>query len=289
MCHEGALTELPAPLPQWYVLSKKDVQFFCHLAVKLIVLRFFYVNVTALAQNVLTFFTKGYKILNMIKENLERIFSEISCGNNFGEKITLVGAVKTQPAELINEALRCGLTDIGDNKAQELRDNAPLITEKVIKHFFGRIQSNKLKYIVGKVELIQSVDTLSLAREISEKSKKMGITSKILLELNSANEQSKGGFSKQELINNINEIYSLDNIEVKGIMAVAPISEDNNYLARLFDDIRSLYDELKTDYPDFTTLSMGMSGDYKTAIKHGSNMIRLGTSIFGKRNYGDKL
>lgn len=223
----------------------------------------------------------------MIKQNLDKIFLDIKNGNNLGEPITLVGAIKMQSAELVNEAISHGLVHVGENKAQEFRDKHTLISPDAIHHFFGRIQSNKLKYIVGKVFLIQSVDSLSLAQEISSRSKNLGITSNILIEINVANDENKGGISADNISEFLSEIAKLENIKIMGLMTILPESDSEEFLAPLFEKTREIYDKFKPLY-NFEYLSMGMSSDYKIAIKHGSNMIRVGSSIFGHRNYGDK-
>ena len=223
----------------------------------------------------------------MIKQNLEKIFNDISSGNNLGEPITLVGAIKMQTAEKVNEAIECGLVHVGENKAQEFRDKSPLISPKAIHHFFGRIQSNKLKYLVGKVFLIQSVDSFSIAKEISTRSKNLGITSNILVEINVASDQNKGGVSAENISDFLSEVSALENIKIMGLMTILPESDSEEFLAPLFEKTREIYDKFKPIY-NFQYLSMGMSGDYKIAIKHGSNMIRVGSSIFGHRDYGDK-
>ncbi len=222
----------------------------------------------------------------MIKENLEKIFKEIENGNNLGEKITLVGATKMQSADTVNEAISCGLTDFGENKAQEFRDKNDFILPSAVRHFIGRLQTNKVKYLVGKVSLIHSVDDFSLAEEISSRSEKLNLTTNILIEVNFAQDENKGGIPLGELDDFLKKVSVLPNLKVLGLMTVAPHLDDENALAEIFDKARQTYDELKKSYPDFKYLSMGMSADYKTAIKHGSNMIRLGTSIFGQRNYG---
>ncbi len=222
----------------------------------------------------------------MIKENLQKILDEISCGNNLGEPVTLVGAIKMQTAEAVNTAISCGLVHVGENKAQEFRDKDPFIDQKAIRHFFGRIQSNKLKYLVGKVFLIQSVDSFSIAQGISSRSEKLGITSNILIEVNVADDENKGGISLDNIRDFVKQVSNLPNIKVKGLMTILPESDDEQFLAPLFEKARAVYDQLKPVY-NFEYLSMGMSGDYKIAIKHGSNMIRVGSKIFGHRNYGD--
>ncbi|MBQ6922944.1 MAG: YggS family pyridoxal phosphate-dependent enzyme [Clostridia bacterium] len=223
-----------------------------------------------------------------LKENLERVFNEISSGNNLGEEITLVGATKMNDAETVNRAISYGLKVVAENKVQEFREKNDLLMP-CRKHFIGHLQTNKAKYLVGKVELIQSVDSLHLAEEINRLAENRGIVQDILAEVNAGNEESKSGFSLDDAFDNVLRLAELNGIRVKGIMAMMPQTADEKTLATLFTETRALYDRLKTRLPDFTYLSMGMSGDYKIAIKNGSNMIRLGTALFGKRNYGGNV
>jgi pyridoxal phosphate enzyme (YggS family) len=216
----------------------------------------------------------------MIKSNVQTILNEIKGGNNFGEKVTLVGATKFVPVENINEGILAGLTDIGENKAQEFRDKFNSVL-KVNYHFFGRLQKNKIKYLIGKAYLIQSVDSLELIDEIISQSVKANVVTNILLELNLGEEQ-KGGFSLDK-INEVLEKYSgNENLKIKGFMAMLPDSSDEVLLSTLAKKVRGLYDEYREKY-NLIYLSMGMSNDYKIAIKNGSNMIRVGSKIFGRR------
>lgn len=223
----------------------------------------------------------------MLNENVVKVLKEISAGNNRGEKITLVAATKMQSAETINAAIESGVTVVAENKVQEFREKTALLSP-CRQHFIGHLQTNKVKYIVGKVELIHSVDTLNLATAINDFAAKKDIVQDILVEINAGGEETKSGFSFTDAESAVIEIANtLKNVRVKGLMAMMPISEDNGYLASLFDKMRALYDKLKNQGLPFTYLSMGMSEDYKTAIAHGSNTIRLGTALFGKRNYGE--
>ncbi len=222
----------------------------------------------------------------MLKDNVKKVLDEIADGNNFGEKITLVAATKMQSAETINSAIDCGVTVVAENKVQEFREKTALLSP-CRQHFIGHLQTNKVKYVVGKVELIHSVDSVNLASEINAYAEKRGVVQDILLEINVGGETSKSGFPFFDTENAVKEIADkFKNVRIKGLMAMMPISEDKEYLASLFDKMRALYDKLKNEGQPFTYLSMGMSEDYKTAIAHGSNMIRLGTALFGKRNYG---
>ncbi|MBR1968505.1 MAG: YggS family pyridoxal phosphate-dependent enzyme [Clostridia bacterium] len=223
----------------------------------------------------------------MLKENLDKIFSVIENGNNLGEPITLVGATKMVSAEIINQAISYGLKVVAENKVQEFNLKHGQITGAK-EHFIGHLQTNKVKYLVGKVELIHSVDSIRLAEEINRQAVKKGVTQDILIEVNIGGELSKSGFDFSNAKKAVNEIAnSFSNVRVKGLMAMLPHSEDESLLIDLTEKMRALYDDLiKLGLP-FTYLSVGMSNDYKIAIKHGSNMIRLGRDIFGQRNYGE--
>lgn len=216
----------------------------------------------------------------MIKENLSNLFKEIENGNNVGEKVTLVGATKFVSVENINEAIKNGLTDIGENKAQEFRDKFDQVLP-VNYHFFGRLQSNKIKYLIGKVHLIHSVDSLDLLQEINRQSLNKNLTTNLLLELNLGEEQ-KGGFSIDNIGDILSKLYLFTNIKVLGFMAMLPDTEDAEILTTLAKKVRKVYDDFKEIY-GFKYLSMGMSNDYKLCIENGSNMIRVGSKIFGKR------
>ena len=217
-------------------------------------------------------------------ENLQKIFSEIKGGNNLGEEVHLVGATKMVDVDTINEAINLGLKIVAENKVQEFREKHPFI-HSVEEHFIGHLQTNKVKYLVGNVSVIQSVDSVHLAVEISKCALKKGITQDILVEINVGGELSKSGFSLDNAICGVNEVSSLSGIKVVGLMAMLPKSQDEDYLASLVQKMRSIYDNLKDKGYEFKYLSVGMSADYRVAIKNGSNMIRIGSGIFGKRNY----
>ena len=222
----------------------------------------------------------------MLKENLDKIFEAVRGGNNLGEEITVVGATKTVSAEVINQAIDLGLKVVAENKVQEFN----LKHGKIFgaeEHFIGHLQTNKVKYLVGKVKLIQSVDSLRLAEEINRRAEKVGVIQDILVEVNIGGELSKSGFDPNNVFDCVKKIaYEFPSLRVKGLMAMLPHSEDEVLLANLAQNMRAIYDNLKKDGLPFTYLSMGMSHDYKIAIKNGSNMIRLGRDIFGERNYG---
>lgn len=222
----------------------------------------------------------------MLEQNVNDILREISSGNPFGEKITLVAATKTMDVETVNKAIESGIEVVAENRVQEFREKTDLLLP-CRQHFIGHLQTNKVKYLVGKVELIHSVDSLSLASAINEFAAKKGVIQDILIEINVGGELSKSGFAFDDAAENIRFIHDkFKNVCVKGLMAMMPISNDEEFLSELFTKMRALYDKLKNDGYPFQYLSMGMSGDYKTAIACGSNTIRLGTALFGKRNYG---
>ncbi len=220
----------------------------------------------------------------MLKDNVEKVLKEISNGNNLGEKIYLVGATKMVDADTINQAINYGLEIVAENKAQEFNQKHGLIVGAE-EHFIGHLQTNKVKYLVGKVKVIQSVDSFHLADCIDKQAKKIGVVQKVLCEINVGGELSKSGYSLGNAIDGVKELSTLPNIEVIGLMAMLPHSEDESLLSSLCLKMRELYDNLKSNGYNFKYLSMGMSNDYKIAIKNGSNMIRLGSSLFGKRNY----
>ncbi len=220
----------------------------------------------------------------MITENVKRLLEEIPATNPQGERVRLVAAVKTQTVEAINEAVAAGITDIGDNHVQEFRDKYAGITGDVRRHFIGHLQTNKIKYLLGKCFLYHSIDRLNLAEELSKKSAERGITSDILVQVNAGNEETKGGFAFEELGGALEQITALPALRVKGLMAMLPFSDDQILLRELAARMRGEYDRFNALFGGFEYLSMGMSGDWKLCVECGSNLIRLGTSIFGKRS-----
>ena len=221
----------------------------------------------------------------MIEQNVKNLLSEIPQTNPFGERVTLVAAVKTQPPDDINRAICAGVRAIGDNHVQEFRDKYDLIKGNPERHFIGHLQTNKVKYLIGKVDLYHSVDRMNLAEELSKRSAAAGVASDILVQINIGNEETKGGFEPEEAEEACAHISTLPALNIKGLMAMLPFIDDQTELRRLATMMRSIYDRLKATYPQFEHLSMGMSGDWKLCVECGSNMIRLGTSIFGARHY----
>ena len=223
----------------------------------------------------------------MIEENLKNLYETIPEYNPFGERVTLVGAVKLQTADSINRAVCAGLRDIGDNHVQEFKEKFDLIEGNPIRHFIGHLQTNKVKYLIGKVDLYHSLDRYQLAEELSKRSERAGVTSRCLIQINIGNEESKSGFELNETEEAYDRLSRMPAIKIKGLMAMLPDTDDEAELKRLATLMRERFESLKARDPDIEYLSMGMSGDWKLCIECGSNMIRLGTAIFGKRNYNN--
>lgn len=220
----------------------------------------------------------------MITENVKKFLAETPKNNPFGERVTVVAAVKTQHVSAINEAIAAGIREIGDNHVQEFRDKYAEITGEPKRHFIGHLQTNKIKYLLGKCDLYQSVDRLPLAEELSKRSAAAGVVSNVLLQINAGNEETKGGFSFGEAKSAYLAVKKLPALNVQGLMAMLPLSDDETLLRELAVKMRALYDELNGMDGNFKYLSMGMSGDWKLCVECGSNMIRIGTALFGKRN-----
>ncbi|MBQ7349192.1 MAG: YggS family pyridoxal phosphate-dependent enzyme [Clostridia bacterium] len=219
----------------------------------------------------------------MLEENLSKVFEIIKNGNNYGEEITLIGATKTMSVEIINRAVALGLKVVAENRVQEFRDKCELISPAAKQHFIGHLQTNKVKYLVGKVELIHSVDSVHLAEEINRVAQNKNTVQDILIEINVGGELSKSGFSLENAKDAVKQVSAYKNLKIKGLMAMLPRSDDSEFLSNLCKKMRELYDHLKTQGFEMKYLSMGMSNDYQIAIKNGSNAIRLGRTIFGDR------
>lgn len=231
-----------------------------------------------------------------IRENLKVIrerIAEASIKSGRGENdVSLMAVTKTVDVPRINCAIENGIGLIGENRVQEFESKAGEINLSACKaHLIGHLQSNKAKKIVGRVDVIQSVDTVSIAREIAKQALAREITQKVLIEVNIGCEWSKFGFDISEVDEKTAEIAEIDGIKVEGLMCVAPICENNAELLKIFENMHKLFidiDSKKRDNIDMNILSMGMSGDYETAILGGSNLVRVGSAIFGPRIYSDK-
>lgn len=218
----------------------------------------------------------------------ERIAAAAEKSGRSYEDITLLAAVKTVPPELINYAVEQGIEVIGDNRVQELISKENEVNKNVTKHFIGHLQTNKVKDIVGRVALIESVDSLKLAETIGRQAEKTGKCMDILLEVNIGNEESKSGFKESEIVKSIENIVKISGIRVKGLMAIPPVCENSEDNRKYFLKMRQLFIDIRDkniDNVSMEILSMGMSGDYETAIECGSTEVRIGTLLFGRRNY----
>ncbi len=196
----------------------------------------------------------------------------------------LVAAIKMQSVEDINAAIVAGVDAIAENKVQEFRLKNHLLLD-CPRHFIGHLQTNKVKYLIGKVELYHSCDRDELAQEIDRLSVKNALTSNVLLQINVGNEESKGGYNFDEAKETFARISQLQGLRVKGFMAMLPNTDDEQLLRTLAQKMRRLFEWAKTQSSDVEYLSMGMSGDYALCVEEGSNMVRLGSTIFGARNY----
>ena len=201
------------------------------------------------------------------------------------QDVILLAATKTVDVDTINYAINKGIAYIGENKVQELLSKYDSVID-VHHHFIGHLQTNKVKDVVGKVELIHSVDSLKLAKEISKQSQKIGKTMDILLEINIGDEDSKWGFTPDNLENSIKEIAALTNIKICGLMAIPPICENAEDNRKYFKKMYQLFVDIRDKNIDnsyMNILSMGMSDDFDIAVEEGANLVRVGTALFGKR------
>ena len=227
--------------------------------------------------------------VKLVKENIEA--AAIRCGRD-PKDIKLVAATKMNDAFRVREAIAAGVDICGENRVQELQeklaqgayDGCPL-------HFIGHLQKNKVKYIIGKVELIHSVDSVSLAQEINKRAAALGLTQDILLEVNIGAEENKSGFAPEELACALDEMAQFSSIRVLGLMAIPPVCEISENHRVYFRRMKQLFIDIgqkKYDNVIMQLLSMGMSADYEVAVEEGANLVRVGTGIFGARNYALK-
>lgn len=226
-------------------------------------------------------------------ENYPRVLEQIArAAEKAGrrpEDITLLAATKTVPLAVINHAIDRGLSCVGENRVQELLEKYDgLHREKCDVQFIGQLQTNKVKYLMGKVSCIQSVGSVKLAKEISRLCARDGLSMNVLIEVNIGREESKGGVLPEALLETVDEIRALPGIHIRGLMAIPPICDDERQLSAYFSAVRDSYVDIgakKMDNVSMDCLSMGMSADFPLAIACGANMVRLGSSLFGKRAY----
>jgi len=225
-----------------------------------------------------------------IKENLDAIRKRMAEVNADGREVVLLSATKTVDADAINYAINeCGLTDIGENRVQELiAKYDELDKEKVNLHFIGTLQTNKVKYIIDKVCMIHSLDSVKLAAEIDRQAKKHGIVMDVLIEINIGREESKSGVMPEDFDDFVDRISVFENIRVRGIMVIGPICAQKDEYIEYFQKTYSFFLDIlpkKIHNIYKPVLSMGMSDNFDLAIECGSNLVRVGSAIFGKRNY----
>ena len=227
-----------------------------------------------------------------ISENIagvqERIRQACQRSHRDPSEVTLIAVSKTKPVEDLEYAIAAGMTSFGENKVQELTMKMDTITEPLHWNMIGHLQKNKVKYIVGRAELIHSVDSLDLAQKIQSEAAKKNAVANILLEVNVSGEESKFGIRPEQLEDLVRQIAVLPNVHIKGLMTVAPFTEDPEENRQYFRNLRNLAVDIKSKNIDNVTmsvLSMGMTGDYMVAIEEGATMVRVGTGIFGERNY----
>lgn len=204
------------------------------------------------------------------------------------DEVTLIAVSKTKPMSMIEELLPLGVVDFGENKVQELTAKEEALPSGIHWHMIGHLQRNKVKYIVDKACLIHSVDSLRLAETVSQEAEKKGVTANILIEVNVAGEDSKFGVSPDETAALAEAVSKLPNIAVKGLMTIAPFVENAEENREVFRNLRKLsvdIEEKKFNNVTMAVLSMGMTGDYEVAIEEGATMVRVGTGIFGERDY----
>lgn len=228
----------------------------------------------------------------MIKENLEVVENNIrkACdraGRDY-DSVTLICVSKTKPVEMIEEAVECGKREFGENKAQEMKEKYEILPKDLVWHFIGHLQTNKVKYVVGRASLIHSVDTLHLAEAIEAEAEKKDLTVDVLIEVNVAGEESKFGLTTQETEELVRSVAQLPHIRVKGLMTIAPFVEDAEENRGIFKALKDLSVDIagkNIDNVSMDILSMGMTNDYEVAIEEGATHVRVGTGIFGERDY----
>ena len=228
----------------------------------------------------------------MLKDNYEAVKNNIeqACmrSNRDLSEVTLIAVSKTKPVPMLQEIYDAGARDFGENKVQELCQKYEELPQDIRWHMIGHLQRNKVKQVVGKAALIHSVDSYRLAQEISLQAQKQNITVPILIEVNIAKEESKFGIAKEDTIQLVEEIAELPNLTIKGLMTIAPFVDDPEDNRLYFREIKQLSVDIKNKNIDNVTmdvLSMGMTNDYEVAIEEGATIVRVGTGIFGARNY----
>ena len=228
----------------------------------------------------------------MLKDQLQEVEKRIQAACDRAgrkrEEVTLIAVSKTKPVETLQEAYDLGVRIFGENKVQELSAKYEALPKDIHWHMIGHLQTNKVKYIIDKAELIHSVDSLKLAETIEKEAAKHDLIADILVEVNVAEEESKFGMKMEEVIPFVEKVSAFPHVRVRGLMTIAPFVEDPEENRSIFADLHKLYIDIKKKNHDNDTvsvLSMGMTNDYEVAIEEGATMVRVGTGIFGARNY----
>ena len=228
----------------------------------------------------------------MLKENLydvqKRIAAACQRAGRDSREVTLIAVSKTKPVTMIEEIMAEGVVDFGENKPQELKDKYEILPKNLKWHMIGHLQRNKVKYVIDKACMIHSVDSLRLAETIQQEAGKLDLIMPVLIEVNIAREESKFGVSPEETEELVRQVAQLRNLRVEGLMTIAPFVEIAERNRVYFSNLRKLYVDIKSkniDNVNMCNLSMGMTGDYEIAIEEGATLVRVGTGIFGERNY----
>ncbi len=227
-------------------------------------------------------------LIENVKKVEEKICAACQRAGRDRKDVTLIAVSKTKPVSDIEEVLKTGIRDFGENKVQELAQKYEVLTKDIRWHMIGHLQTNKVKYLPGKVCMIHSVDSEKLAVQIDKEAAKAGLTIPVLIEVNVAQEESKFGTACEDTIDLIRRISLLEHIRIKGLMTIAPYTDDPEENRPYFRKLRELavdIDSKNIDNVDMTELSMGMTGDYEVAIEEGATFVRVGTGIFGERDY----
>lgn len=230
--------------------------------------------------------------MGIISDNINNVMTQVKeiCekkGQDYNN-VTVIAVTKTIDTARIKEAIDLGITDIGENKVQEIMDKYEDVKDIANIHLIGHLQSNKIKYIIDRVKLIHSVDSLSLMKEIDKRAAKADVIANILIQVNVAEEESKFGIKMDEVEDFMIIASQYNNIRIKGLMTIAPYAENPEDVRLIFRALKEKYDKLTSEKyknVEMKYLSMGMTNDYHVALEEGSNMVRIGTGIFGKRIY----
>ena len=230
----------------------------------------------------------GTSIAENLKEVDRRITEACIRSGRRREDVKLIAVSKTKPVSMIEEAMAEGILDFGENKPQELRDKFDVLPKDLHWHMIGNLQRNKVKYVVGRAQLIHSVGSVELAQAIDKEAQKKGVKMPCLIEVNMAGEASKGGIAPDEAEAFVRRVSQFENLQIKGFMTIAPFVEEAESNRVYFRALRNLAVDIASkniDNIEVNELSMGMTGDFEVAVEEGATMVRVGTGIFGERNY----